>query len=228
MPRYHLSDWTLGRLIRSGMMRLCPPVSETITDAPLLSEKAKMAWLDAIGKSSVYLEYGSGGSTIKALAEGKTVITVESDRRFLEAIKNKTIQQGLSANFHPIYADIGITAVYGNPVFVGQSKRRLARWRSYPFAPWPTLRKLGCLPDVILIDGRFRVATVLHCLLELPDTSDCLILFDDFGVRDYYKGIMEFVKFPEMHGELLSFRKDSTFDREKCRVKLEQFVSDPR
>ena len=53
--------------------------------------------------------------------------------------------------------------------------RRIAKWKSYPLAPWP----MRSLPDLVLIDGRFRVACALVAIKNLYDKIDFEILFDD-------------------------------------------------
>ena len=51
-------------------------------------------------------------------------------------------------------------------------------------------KKLGKDSDLILIDGRFRVACCLKCFDTMKD--DCIMLFDDFLDRKYYHIVLNY------------------------------------
>ena len=132
-----------------------------------------------------YLEFGAGGSTVMAAAMGlETIISVESDPAYLEATRAAAEAEagaGAAAAIcaHPV--DIGPTAAWGNPVDPGKA----ARWPAYCGSVWQ--RIIGgelASPDLILVDGRFRVACfLLSAISARPGT---VMLFDDYFDRPHY------------------------------------------
>ena len=105
-----------------------------------------------------YLEYGAGGSTFLAAKLGKDFISIDSDKYFIKALKSKMQKCNIihtnSQVFH--YADIGLTNQWGQPVFTSKTKLRCKKWERYSSIPVGKINYF--LPDLILIDGRFRVA----------------------------------------------------------------------
>ncbi|NGP54425.1 hypothetical protein [Thioalkalivibrio sp. XN8] len=127
--------------------------------------------------SNTYLEYGVGGSTqLAARAGPATLIGVDSDRRFLEAVGRVVEQAGKAISWNPVHVDLGPTAYLGFPKTLGA----LSHWGDYALAPW----RLGLAPDLVLIDGRFRLACALATAAHArPGT---LVFFDDYATRPWY------------------------------------------
>jgi len=175
--------------------------------------------------AAVYLEYGSGGSTVVAAGLCPCVISVDSDSRFLDAVTAKVQATNAACRFYPVYADIGRTGKYGKPLlrFLPSEK-----WQRYPASPWEVLRRLGVMPSVVLIDGRFRVACALRVLLELPNDAGAAILFDDFSNRPYYRIVLDFADEVERAGRLVVLRKRKNFDDFRGRVLSRRYERDWR
>jgi hypothetical protein len=174
-----------------------------------------------IPRTAIYLEYGSGGSTIFAARYVKVLVSVESDAVFKRAVARKI--PATSAEIHLSSPYIGVTAEWGTPVFGRPTKSRIKRWKRYPQAPWALLGNK--IPDTILVDGRMRVACALESLLRVgPET--CLVV-DDYADRNY-KAIEEFANLISMHGRMAEFRRKLDFDDTRCRVALEKAYSDLR
>jgi hypothetical protein len=133
------------------------------------------------------MEYGSGGSTVLAARLGIPFISVETDRFFLQAVRKKI--GTLSAEQHLLHADIGpIGPQYGAPLFKTPTDRRLEMWTAYVSLPWRHLEP-GLLPDLVMIDGRFRVAAALTSCAHLVDSPESRILVDDYVGRPHYQSI---------------------------------------
>jgi hypothetical protein len=200
-----------------------------VSDQPHLDEEGAEYFRQRISKSQIYLEYGSGGSTIVASRNTKQMFTVESDAAFLRAVRKrlKSIPEPHS-QVTLIFVNIGLTEEWGIPVFKQPTKRRVARWRRYVAAPWEKLRTLGIEPDTILVDGRFRVACVLQSLLNLSSRCDCLILVDDYLDRPQYHAVEEFTDIHAVHGRMAVMVKKEKFDAEGCRQKLAEYQRDWR
>src|SRR5690606_13122234 len=126
------------------------------------------------------------------------IISVESDKAWVEKMQLVLDRDFPAAKVQLHWADIGPTGEWGHPL--DQSA-----WKKYPLYPlgvWdkPWFRH----PDLILIDGRFRVGCLLAALsrLERPVT----VLFDDYATRQHYaKAVERFVKPVEIIGRMARF-----------------------
>jgi hypothetical protein len=200
-----------------------------VPTAPHLDELGGLLFRDVLSRTTRYLEYGTGGSTVLAWESAAVVVAVESDSRALTAVRRALS----AANRRPalsklIHADIGITRGWGAPLFARPTPARLARWENYAMAPWDFFRQHAIAPDTILIDGRFRVACALACLQNLEARSPCLLLFDDYGDRPHYRAVEEFADLVSTHGRMAVFRKKAAFDDESCRRVLQACYHDWR
>lgn len=142
-----------------------------------------------IAKSTHYLEFGAGESTVYASSVPtlKTITSVESSEQFVNdqlmhkpAIANALATAKLS--FH--FVDIGETVAWGYPK--NNLKKHL--WPNYALSVF----RQKSNHDVILVDGRFRVACTLNAVLNAPD--DCTILIHDFWNRPEYYVVLRFLK----------------------------------
>ena len=112
-----------------------------ITGEPHFDREATACFKSLLARSSRYLEYGSGGSTILAWQSANVVVTVDNDRRFLRALTRTLLQSARKPDlFRLIHADTGITLRWGVPVFRTPTPARLSRWQHYAKAPWEFLR----------------------------------------------------------------------------------------
>ena len=172
-----------------------------IPDKPLFDERGLDYFLNRVQSSRTYLEYGSGGSTRVAAQHVETLVTVESNRHYL-----KSVRQVLPANIQQrrelIHADIGWTEEWGVPVFRKLTPRRARRWASYSAAPWSRFEQWALDPDLILVDGRFRVACVLESVGRLRNRRACTILLDDYGPRRHYRTVEAFCDVIAMEGRM--------------------------
>jgi hypothetical protein len=157
-----------------------------LTFSPAVQDRVRTEYSGA----QTILEYGSGGSTALAASLGKRVFSVESDRRW--ALQ---MQAYLDANYPaaPIvvhHVDIGRTKSWGRPV----TDKRMADFHHYPLSVWDLPDFLQ--PDLILIDGRFRVACLCTALMKIDRPTR--VLFDDFKNRLDYQIIERLLRPAEM------------------------------
>jgi len=69
--------------------------------------------------------------------------------------------------------------------------------------PWSEIIKCNQFPNVILIDGRFRVACFLaSLLLAKPGT---IILFDDYVNRPHYHVVEKHLSLSKAAGRMVEF-----------------------
>jgi hypothetical protein len=157
--------------------------------------------------ASQYLEYGSGGSTYLAAQLGLSFICVDSDKYFLESVKNKIKKNGLYNDKLQIFkhAYIGLTGPWGKPVcFKKPSEARLKLFASYSEPPEACLSKTFT-PDLILVDGRFRVACALKIIKLLRKSTNWTLIVDDYTIRPQYKILENFGMLNQHIGRMAIF-----------------------
>lgn len=147
----------------------------TTKEFALLNEHLKYA------KS--YLEWGAGQSTLSALRRPniETIVTIESSLPFWERFSDE-YNVPEDPRFHLQSVFIGQTRDWGYPINTKHSHL----WPNYALAPFQKKHNY----DLVLIDGRFRVACGLACFLSL--SSACQILVHDFWDRPHYHILTKF------------------------------------
>jgi hypothetical protein len=132
-------------------------------------------------------------------------ITVESDKYFARAVKNKI---GPSSHNTILIIDTGITVDWSYPLFQKKTPVRLRRWQSYIDKPLELIgRVFDNFPDLVLIDGRFRRACALACAARAIDSdASTTICFDDYADRDWYHSVETYLGRPEMIGRMAVFK----------------------
>jgi protein O-GlcNAc transferase len=166
---------------------------------------------------SVILEYGSGGSTVLAAEKPKKIIySVESDRKW--ALRMRLYFAANKFNSIPLmyWVDIGETCEWGgaaNELF----------WKNfYNYSTGIWYENFFRQPDVILIDGRFRVACFL-ATLALTERS-VMVLFDDYKERSFYHVAEEFYPVVEFVGRMAVFDiRPAKIDARKLLAKIPFF-----
>lgn len=149
------------------------------------------------------LEYGSGGSTvIAAEAEGKSIFSVENDKAWADKMA-----QWFSENptpSHPVlhHVDLGPTKGFAHP----KDDTHFRSWPNYPLSVWA--RPDFFEPDMIFIDGRFRVACFLTAMFKVQRRTT--VLFDDYLDRPQYHFVETFFKPTAVAGRLARFEIEPT------------------
>lgn len=153
---------------------------------------------NAYAKAEVILEYGSGGSTMLAAARSKgRVFSVESDQAWAARMERIIAAKGLADHTHIHWVDIGPTKTWGVPT----NARAFRNWPSYAISVWD--REDFAQPDVVLVDGRFRLACFLVTLLRCK--APLTLLWDDYVERTYYHRAEELLKPAEAVGRMVRF-----------------------
>ena len=152
---------------------------------PLLGENDKLMFYDYLNKASYYFEYGGGGSTFQASVRNnmKKIYSVESDPTWLKTVKDSIT----FPNIQYFYNEMDVVPDnWGNPGFYAtdEQKRKYSNYMSELTMDEKT--KL----DLVMIDGRFRVACCLKCFNSVKD--ECPIIFDDFLNRTQYHVVLQY------------------------------------
>ncbi len=133
------------------------------------------------------LEFGSGGSTLFALENNKFIISVESDKKFFNYLISH-IRDTYSLNdSRVLLAKTGITGRYGMPALFPLSPRVVEKGLSYVLTGYSQFKNSS--PDLIFVDGRWRVACCLYSLISGHNSSR--LLLDDYENDRSYKLIIE-------------------------------------
>lgn len=170
-----------------------------IGDQPWLDEESKAFFLPMLEKSKCYLEYGSGGSTVLAARLNKPFVCIDTDRYFLEAVRRKIGK--LAPNQLLVHGNIGWTREFGCPVFKTPSASRRKKWKAYVEHPWQLIGP-RLLPDLVMVDGRFRVAAALTSCAHLTNSPESLIVVDDYLTRPYYHVIEKYLRLVGIRGSM--------------------------
>jgi len=165
-----------------------------LTFPPACAEVVKEAYSEA----NIVLEYGSGGSTFVGAENCSKVISIESSCQWMMELVSSLGEKGLLNKVMPIWVDIGPTRAWGHPV--DASKRK--NWPLYSKKPWLYCQKESVQPDLVLIDGRFRVSCFLACCFYTQ--RPIKVLFDDFANRHKYHVVKELFQPVEVFDDRLA------------------------
>lgn len=155
---------------------------------PHLTHVDKAMMVQYLHASTCLLEFGAGGSTFYAAAECpslRRIISIESDpewhARVVEAVRPYQDEKDIVVLYRTLHC-----------------KPQTWGWPSED-CPEADIRAY-CYPhdlyalqdvDIVLIDGRFRVACALFCFLALR--SDVVVMLDDFwGRAETYALVLDY------------------------------------
>lgn len=169
----------------------------------------------ALRAAKRYLEFGTGGSTYLAAKLGTDFIAVDSDPYFLRSVQRRIRKDGYENKSRQVFkhANIGMTEYWGRPFRPWRaSPLRLERFRRYSDPP-VECRLGGPLPDLVLVDGRFRIACALKALKMLRNEKGWRIVVDDYVGRSAYSVIEEFAEIERYVGtRMVVFNRVRSFD----------------
>lgn len=171
-----------------------------------------------IDSSNHYLEFSSGESTIYAAnsLSLKTIDSVESSEKFIDKNlrSNAIITNALSTGklvFHII--DIGETITWGYPK--NKSKEHL--WPNYSLSVFSKTSK----HDLVLVDGRFRVACTLNAILNTPPY--CIIIIHDFWNRPEYHIVLKYLAIKDRIDTLGIFYKKQNINQKEVQILIKKY-----
>jgi hypothetical protein len=176
----------------------------------------------AVSSAKHYLEYGAGGSTALAARSPsiQTICSVESDPAFLASAvsTDPSVQEAVhSKRLKFLTADIGPTGDWGIP----KDGAKIHLWPNYALCPFmhgnPT-------PDLVLIDGRFRVACCLVAAMEAPSAT---LLVHDYTLRSGYQVLEAFFDIEQTVDTLVKFRRGPRFNERIARNALRHYLYSP-
>jgi len=170
------------------------------SDAPLF-DGHDASFKKLVSTCKVYGEYGCGQSTQWVYLNSHAhIYSVDSSLEWAESIINmfpraREDNESVTGRLHIHWVDMGKTGNWGRPV--SYEKRR--NFSDYTDWIWHQNVK----PDLVLIDGHFRVACFFTSILySSPGTQ---IIFDDYMDRPEYHLVEEFIPKAQMSGRQALF-----------------------
>lgn len=132
--------------------------------------------------ASIYGEYGCGASTNWVYKNTNSyILSVDSSDIWIDRV-NKSCGDTKRIKLH--HANLGPIGDWGTPINYNNSSNFI------DYTDWIWNQTLQ--PNLILIDGRFRVCCFLTSLLHAKEGA--LIFFDDYRDRPTYHIVERFVK----------------------------------
>jgi hypothetical protein len=189
---------------------------------PHMPDAAVAALRERLADAKCYLEYGSGGSTVLAAdLRVPRIISVDTSAEWFDKVKS-SIDVGYGGKLETLYVDIGPTKKWGYPT----SNTHVKRWPQYFVAPWKHVREADLSPDLVLIDGRFRVSCFLASLAYAPIGTT--LLFDDYVNRAHYHAVERLLKPINHYDRMAEFIKTSDPSAEALLGLAAEFFFDTR
>jgi hypothetical protein len=186
---------------------------------PLLTDAEFTLFKKYVDKSETIVEFGSGGSTLYMLEQGKKVYAVENHASFYNEL------QGQIANkqkFFYLFVNTGETSEWGVPV----DETPTHQWWPYYVTIW---EKISEPIDFIFIDGRFRVMCALHALKHIEANKwNCVVCIHDFTIREHYHVLLEFFDVVESVDTLVILTVKKEINQMRVRAVMWQHCYDFR
>ena len=155
-----------------------------------------------IPEVKIYFEYGCGKSTEYVYKKSNaTIFCVDISRGWTA----KTLNLSKDCNNDRLnvkWIDVGDVADWGYPMSF-EKKQNFVKYANWFWS-------FGLRPDLVVIDGRFRVLCFLTSVMYAPIGTK--IIFDDYTNRPFYHVVEEFLKIKDTFGRQALFEVD---DRSK-------------
>lgn len=189
----------LGVLKRNGVSVNLPDSVMRDVQAQTLFDGDDAMFKDLVEKAEVYYEYGCGKSTEYVLRQtNSSIFAVDTSRDWVEKVQALSIDKG-AGRLSVSWVDVGPTGDWGMPL----SFKYRHRFAAYAELLW----RKNIAPDVVLIDGRFRVSCFLATLQFAPVGTK--VIFDDYIHRPHYHVAEEFARKIEACGRQVLFEVSS-------------------
>jgi hypothetical protein len=166
---------------------------------------------ECFSKATSLVEFGSGGSTLLAVSSKslRRIWSVESDPGWISRLQARpeVVAAVKDERLQLQHVDIGPTGDHGAPSD-GASQ---AQWPAYHENVWNDPKTTRA--DLVLIDGRFRVACAMAALANCQ--AHTILLFHDFWNRTHYHPVLAFTDWLGSCDSLAILRRKATLDAPK-------------
>ncbi len=200
-----------------------PAASGEFPLLPRMSDGEMGCFARALAGKKTVVEYGCGGSTLFALQQGVSrIFSVESDPQWIERLRahsqlSAAVQSAEVTFFH---ADLGPVGDWGFP----RDGSRFLFWPLYWRSVWSQIPQPQDV-DLVLIDGRFRVACTLFSLMQAR--RDTVFVIHDFWSRPHYEIVTQFLNCIDACEDIAVFVKKQPLDWPKLATALVDYAYAP-
>lgn len=213
------SSWRHRRLVIGGHV-----VFDPVALARPSMSTTEISLLTSLFRRAEYaLEFGAGGSTTLGIKLGLSrLISVEADAAWIARIRadDAAARAEEDRRLTLVHADIGPIAALGGPKARGPREK----WPNYARAPWQHVNADRL--DLVVVDGRFRVACIMETALRVSHRS--VIAIHDFWNRPEYHAVLEFIDEIDRCETLGVFRVKAGADRAGVQALLAQGLHWPK
>jgi hypothetical protein len=190
----------------------------------VMSHDEKNVFDEAINKSRHYLEFGLGGSSLRALQRSKTkVYTVESSPEWIFQMRKYVFLRYFENKRLYIFpVNIGPTRDWGYP----ESDNDEILFEAYSSSIFESID--GKSIDLALVDGRFRVACTLKIILSCCENKQLNILIHDFWDRQQYHVVLKYLDVVKKADSIGLFTIKKDVDLESVQNDYESYKLNPQ
>lgn len=177
----------------------------------IMHDDEKELFKKYIRNSVNYLEFGLGGSTIFSLINSNANVTsIDTNKDWISFMTSyKFIKNNLNHRLSIHYIDIGPTKAWGYPVDENNNEN------FYKYSSEIFKITDPSIYDLILVDGRFRVACALQSIIKCHKNKNLKILIHDYSFRDEYKIVEKYLTIDEFTNSLYVFSIKEAIDFEE-------------
>ena len=152
---------------------------------PHLSKNDVNLFYKYLDKTKVYFEYGSGGSTYQASIRSNIIqiFSIESDVQWQNTLQNNIKTNNVKYIYNEMNTQPNTWGYPGPHSTIEQHINYSNHIRNLTKTEQESI-------DLVLVDGRFRVACCLKCFDVI--NLDCFIAFDDFLDRPQYHVVLDY------------------------------------
>jgi len=182
-----------------------------------MTPRERNLFLETITGAKNYLEWGAGGTTIAVLQNyGCRVYCVESSAEWSLHMQKAypQIRAGMESGQLALKrVDIGKTKAWGVPA----DESRKEHWPKYSSEIFGDKIPF----DVVLVDGRFRVACALQAILNTDDNA--VIMVHDFSNRPKYHILLKYLDVAAVADTLVVFKKKEKIDKKQVAADYKKY-----
>lgn len=206
----------ISTLNRHGLSLKLDDATRKALEPDTLFDGSDAVFKDVLPGCAVYFEYGMGKSTEWVLGHTQAqVCAVDTNRSWVEKVRRiaADMPDGAGDRLTADWVDVGPLLDWGRPASLAARKSFV----DYTDGFW----RRDLAPDVVLIDGRFRVCCFLTTLRHAPEGT--LILFDDYAQRPNYHVAEEFLPRIDLCGRQAVFEVSAKGKALLTDLELERF-----
>jgi hypothetical protein len=169
------------------------------------------SFITYVSQAKIYAEYGVGQSTDWVYQNTSAkILAVDTSKQWIE----KVIADKSGTRIDVQWVDLGALGDWGWPL----TYKERDNFVQYVKSPWVR----SATPDVVLIDGRFRVCCFFTSMLQAAPGT--IIIFDDYIDRPHYHIVEELLAPFEFCGRQAIFSVPAEFDRQRSQALADRFL----